>query len=78
MTGYTARAFRLGATAAEMNGMDAQLDHATAATARNVRYTLFPAGRVTTAHSPKHASLANVAHTRGIRHARVGIGSGYA
>lgn len=52
MTGYTARAFLLGGTAAEMKGMDAQLDHPTAARARNVRYTLLPTkqGRKMTAH----------------------------
>ena len=42
MTGNTARAFLVGGTAAEMNGMDAQLDQLTAASARMVRYTLLP------------------------------------
>jgi hypothetical protein len=45
MTGNTARAFRLGGTAAEMKGMDAQLEHPTAASARIVRYTLLPKTR---------------------------------
>ena len=41
MTGYTANAFLESGTAADMNGTDAQLDHATAPPARSVRHTTF-------------------------------------
>lgn len=61
-TGYTARAFLLGGTAAEMKGMDAQLDHPTAARARNVRYTLLPTkqGRKNTAHKSEKKKLKKI------------------
>ena len=41
MTGYTANAFLESGTAADMNGTDAQLDHATAPPARSVRTPRF-------------------------------------